>query len=962
MKKYLFCTLISAFVFSIKAQTNMNTQNIDEHKASYTAKASRFWITPELRTIESFKEIVHDGEKKKIIPNNLRRYKHVNPNALPLGNDPIWQKGGSTHYNKAPIQNWEGTSFSATPPDPSGAAGPNHYVHMVNTSYTIYDKTGNTLGGPYTLSSLLGGSNDGDPIVMYDADADRWFLSQFKWTNSSLQVAVSQTSDPLGAYYAYEFILNSFPDYPKYSVWGDAYYVTSNKSAPQMYALERTEMIAGNPNAQIIGFTVPQVTTNGFFSIQPANATSSNPSAGTPGYAFYFQDDGWGGISSDHIKIWEMNLDWANTSNSSISTPQQLNVSPFDSEFNSSWNDIQQPGTSSKLDGIPTAFMYMAQYREFSSYASVVLNHTVDVNGSNQGGIRWYELRKSGSNPWTLYQEGTFAPDNQSRWLGSICMDYQGNIALAYSVSGSTVYPSIRYTGRYFSDPLGQMTLAEEDIIVGSGIQTGTNRWGDYSQMTIDPLDDATFWYTGEYIVGGAKSRIASFKIANDANDDIGVVSVDNPINGSLSANETITVTVTNFGINDQSNFPIAYSLNSGASINETFSGTLLSGTSAQHTFSTTANMSVQGSHTITSYTSLSNDQYLTNDTTNAIIQHLFTNDVGVSSITAPVTGSNLTSSEIVSVIIENFGAISQTNIPIYYSIGGAPPISETYTDTLNPGASRTYNFTTTADLSVLGTYNFTAYTNLTGDSNLNNDTSYSEVIKQICMPSGDCSSGDGFTLFKLNTINNPSSCSNNGYGDFTSMITDLEQGSTNSLILQSGFSGQSGTVWIDLNDNFTFETSERLIHNTSFGTSFTTVNLNIPISANLGQHLLRARSNWNFFGNATISDPCIDVTYGETEDYTVNIISPTGNGMLDFSNVELVIKYLGEDEFEISALNLNRLANIEIHNTIGQKVYSSMINPDEKQLVNLSGHASGYYLVHISGDDFSFIKKIILE
>ena len=176
-----------------------------------------------------------------------------------------------------------------------------------------------------------------------------------------------------------------------------------------------------------------------------------------------------------------------------ISTPQQLNVSPFDSEFQTSWNDIEQPGTSQRLDGIPTAFMYMAQYREFPGYASVVLNHTVDVSGTDHAGIRWYELRKTGTNPWTVYQEGTFSPDGESRWLGSICMDYQGNIGMAYSVSGPTVLPSIRYTGRYSTDPLGQMTLAEEDIIAGTGVQSGANRWGDYAHMTIDPVDDATF-------------------------------------------------------------------------------------------------------------------------------------------------------------------------------------------------------------------------------------------------------------------------------------------------------------------------------------------------------------------------------------------------------------------------------------------------------------------------------------
>ena len=961
-KKNLTLLLLfsSCFIFA------QNKNETILSKSTFTQKASKFWITPELRTIKPFEEIVHEGDRAKIIGNNLRRYKHVNPNALPKGNDPVWQqqKGGS--FNKAPIQNWQGTNFNAFPPDPSGAVGPNHYVHMVNSTYTVYDKTGTSLGGPYTLGSLLGGSNDGDPIVMYDVDADRWFLSQFKFSNSSFQVAVSQTADPLGAYYAYEFPLNSFPDYPKYSVWGNAYYVSANKSAPQLYALERIEMLAGNPNAQIIGFNVPSLSTNGFFSILPAHATSGAPSSNTPGYTFYFQDDGWGGVSSDNIKIWEINLDWNTTSNSTIASPQVLPVSAFDSEFTASWDDIEQPGTSSKLDGIPTAFMYMAQYREFPTYSSVVLNHTVDVDGTNHAGIRWYELRKSGANPWTVHQEGTFAPDGESRWLGSICMDYQGNMGLAYSVSGPTVFPSIRYTGRYFSDPLGQMTLAEEDIINGNGIQTGTNRWGDYAQMTLDPTDEATFWYTGEYILGGRKSRIASFKIANDFNNDIGVTSIDNPTNGALTANENITVNITNFGVTDQSNFPVSYTLNGGTPVNETFSGTLAAGTSSQYTFTSLANFGTPGNYDVISYSGLSNDQFNFNDTTFKTIQHLYPDDVGITNVLSPVTNNNLTSSEVVTVNIENFGTIDQSNFPVNYSINGGALINETYTGTIAAGGSATYNFTTTADLSALGNYSFTCYSSLSSDADLLNDTSYTTVVNELCQPFGDCSFGDGFTKFNLGTINNNTGCSPDGYGDYTNLSTDLEQASVNTLSIQSGYANQSGTIWIDFNDNFTFESSEIVILNTAFGTSISDVDLTIDANADLGQHLLRARTNWSQFGQAVINDPCVDVTYGETEDYTVNIIANSGSGVgtMNYGDLEILVNQISNAEFEITVPGLPSEAEIKIHNTIGQKVFSSKINETNNVnfKINLSSQATGYYLIHIGNSNINLVKKIVVD
>lgn len=917
-----------------------------------------FKETPKLSDLAPILEEPED--KVYEVPNKLRRYKHTKPANLPGGKDPVWQKQDPSHWTKAPLQNWQGTTFSAYPPDPSGAAGPNHYVQMVNSQFTIYDKTGNVLYGPSSLGSLLGGSNDGDPVVMYDADADRWFLSQFKSSNNSLQVAISQTPDPTGAYYSYEFSLNVFPDYPKYSVWGNAYYATSNKSAPQLYALERDKMLAGDPTASIQGFSVPSLSTNGFFSILPAHASGTLTNASTPGYAFYFQDDGWSGVTSDHIAIWEINVDWANSANSSISSPQQLPVSAFDSGFTSSWDDIEQPGTTDRLDGIPTAFMYMAQYREFSGYASVVLNHTVDVDGTDHGGIRWYELRKTGSNPWTLYQEGTFAPDAESRWLGSICMDWQGNIGLAYNVSGPTVYPSIRYTGRYAADPLGQMTLAEEDIIVGTSAQTGPNRWGDYAQMTIDPVDDATFWYTGEYVAGGRKTRIASFKIASDANDDLGVVSIDAPNDGSLTTTEAVTVTIYNYGINDQSSFPVSFTVDGGTPVTETYSGTITSGTSAQYTFTGTANLGTPGNYQIKAYTGLSADTYNPNDTTTKTVQHLFADNVGVSAITSPNASGSYTSTETVTVTIDNYGTSTQTSIPVAYQINGGTVVSETYTGSITSGSSDTYSFTTTADLSSLGTYDIVAYTDLSSDSDNSNDTTYLSLTHEICQPTADCSFGDGFEKFILNTINNNTTCSAGGYGDYTNLSTQLQQGTSYNLQIQSGYSGQSATVWIDFNDNFTFESSEMIITDESFGTTLTTVAFPIASNATLGQHLMRARTNWNSSGTASITDPCVDVTYGETEDYMVEIVGGSSAGINE-NGITLNIVEIENNQFKITMDGLSEDAQIEVHNSIGQLVHADILN-SSGQILNLSGEAQGYYLIKVYGEEFSMVKKVIVK
>ncbi|MCB9189000.1 MAG: T9SS type A sorting domain-containing protein [Flavobacteriales bacterium] len=956
MKRILLSIAILT-AMSISAQ-----QTEEKIKPTVVAECHTFTETAKLSDLIP---LVEEADPDRIyeVPNKLRRYKHVRPANLPGGKDPVLQKQKASHWTKAPLQNWDGTNFSAYPPDPSGAAGPNHYVQMVNSQFTIYDKSGTVLYGPSNLGTLLGGGNDGDPIVMYDKDADRWFLSQFKQSNNSLQIAISQTPDPTGAYYSYEFSLNVFPDYPKYSVWSNAYFVSANKSAPQLYAMDRDKMLAGDPTATIQGFTVPSLSTNGFFSILPAHSTGTVASTSTPGYVFYFQDDGWAGVSSDHIKIWEVDLDWNNSSNSSISTPQQLAVSAFDSEFTTSWDDIEQPGTTDKLDGVPEAFMYMAHYREFSGYSSVVLNHTVDVDGTNHAGIRWYELRKVGSNPWTVYQEGTFAPDAESRWLGSICMDYQGNIGLAYSVSGPTVYPSIRYTGRYAADPLGTMTLAEEDIVVGSSAQTGPNRWGDYAQMTLDPVDDATFWYTGEYVAtgGNRRTRIASFKIASDADDDLGVVAIVDPTDGTLSTTEAVTVTIYNYGVNDQSGFPVSYSLDGGTPVTETYSGTITSGSSAQHTFTTTVNLGTPGNYEIKAYTGLSADQYNPNDTTVKTVQHLFADNVGATAITSPSGTGSFTSTETVTITIENFGTSTQTSIPVAYQINGGTVVAETYNGSITAGGSDTYSFTTTADLSNLGSYTIVAYTDLSGDSDLTNDTTEYTITNEICQPTADCSSGDGLTKFKLNTINNNSGCSAGGYGDYTSQMTSLEQGATYNLQVQSGYDNQVVTVWIDFNDNFTFESSEMVITDQPFGSTLTTINFPISGTANLGQHLMRARTNWTWFGTASITDPCVDVSYGETEDYKVEINTFSGISDINSNGVELSIVEIEKNQFKVSLNGTVENTMIEVHNSIGQLISNENFT-GTSDIINLSDYARGYYLIKVYGTDFSKVQKVFVK
>lgn len=408
--------------------------------------------------------------------------------------------------------------YGGFPPDPTGAAGIDYYVQAVNSTYRIYNKEGGTESPPRPLNTLWDKDGNGDPIIMYDRFAERWFISQF-FVNEDIDdygllIAVSATSDPLGEYYTYQYDFTLFPDYPKYSVWSNAYFMSANSSSADCCAFEREKMLVGDPTAGVIKMTFPSMYLQ-FNSLAPAYAEGpTEPDSDEPCYFFAVQDNSFPGVSSDHIKVLKAEIDWDSPMSSSVSFHQELETAAFNSVFGGSWSEnIAQQGTSQRLDAIPGVFMYRAQYRRFHGYNTIVLSHNVNVGGS-RAGMRWYELRDNNDGIWSIHQQGTYAPsDGNSRWMGNLAMDINGNIAMAYSFVGSSEYAGIRYTGRFHDDPLGEMTVPEQIAVEGEGAQTVAGRFGDYSQMSMDPTDDVTFWFTGEYLGpgGSRKSRIFSF-------------------------------------------------------------------------------------------------------------------------------------------------------------------------------------------------------------------------------------------------------------------------------------------------------------------------------------------------------------------------------------------------------------------------------------------------------------------
>ncbi len=466
----------------------------------------------------------------------------------------------------SPVLNIAGINFTgALPPDTVGDVGPNHYIQMVNSSRVqIFNKTGTVLAGPFVLHSLwtLGGacaSGLGDPIVLYDGLADRWLMSELASTGNHLCVYVSQTADPVtGGWFLYDFTGPQFPDYPKYAVWPDAYYVSTNESSPAVYALDRVQMLSGQP-ATFQRFTAPALAGFLFQALTPSDLDGPTaPPAGSRNYFMRHRDDevhnvGANDPTRDFLEVWEFHVDFADPANSTFTGPTNIAVSEFSSELCglTSFFCFPQPGTATTLDPLREVVMWRLQYRNFGSHETLVGNFVTDVDGTDHGGIRWFELRRTppGSGSWALFQEGTFAPDAADRWMGSIAMDGAGDIALGYSVSSTSVFPSIRYVGRLASDPQGQLPQGEHTLIAGGASQTTTTRWGDYSSMNVDPSDDCTFWYTNEYIPSGTgdwATRIGSFRFPSCL--DLSVSKTDSPDPITPGQSLTYTLTVANSG------------------------------------------------------------------------------------------------------------------------------------------------------------------------------------------------------------------------------------------------------------------------------------------------------------------------------------------------------------------------------------------------------------------------------
>jgi hypothetical protein len=456
-----------------------------------------------------------------------------NPNTDPVAAPLAGQLTGVTL-----LSNFDGQSaddnrkvfgFAFVPPDTNGAVGGTQFVQMVNVTIAVYDKSSGALRLPpaaiHTLWTGFGGicefgggtptfSDGGDPVVLYDHLAGRWLVTQLQYNTTFTQtaqcIAVSTSSDATSSYNRYEYDFGAnFPDYPKFSVWPDAYYNTINVfpgksfAGAEACAFDRTAMLAGAP-ANAICFQQP----SSISSLLPADLDGSTlPPAGAPNYLVSLAD-------STHLNFFRFHVDFSNANNSTFTGPTLISVAPY-SELcarATTLSCIAQPNPGEKVDGLGDRVMFRLAYRNFGDHESLVVNHS--IKAGTVSGVRWYEIRNPAA-PF-VYQQSTVVNPDVNYWLGSIAMDKIGDIALGFSASSHNVFPSVYVAGRAPTAPAGAL-FGPLVLVNGSGVQVNSfHRWGDYSSMAVDPTDDCTFWYTQEYYATTGSfnwaTRIGSFK------------------------------------------------------------------------------------------------------------------------------------------------------------------------------------------------------------------------------------------------------------------------------------------------------------------------------------------------------------------------------------------------------------------------------------------------------------------
>ncbi len=409
------------------------------------------------------------------------------------------------------ISNWAGPQSKFLRSDNNIAVGKNHIIELVNSdnNYSsiiqVWNKAGKVLVDHVFVKELTGVSDYGDPNIIYDQQANR-FIATFLYSGSAkkLIIIASKTEDPMGEWYVYTFDTPSrFPDYEKVAVWGDSYFITvANGTAPAIYVLNRQDILSAKTSNPVLKFIPSAIPNIGWQALSPVNVIGKNKiPVNEPAVLMRVIDDAWDTslYKHDRMEIFSLTINWNNPQKSFLSQPLVIPIPQYNSNlcgFNSN-RCLPQKNSDVKLWPVSDFITDKAQYRNFENYASIVGSHVCNADGNGTAEVRWYELRKYPEGNWFIYQQSTYMPTKDDRWISSVTINQQGTIALGYNITGKNLYPGIRVTGRLQTDKLNKMTAPEK--IIKDGLAANyTLDYGDYNGIVTDPVDDS-FWFAAQW-------------------------------------------------------------------------------------------------------------------------------------------------------------------------------------------------------------------------------------------------------------------------------------------------------------------------------------------------------------------------------------------------------------------------------------------------------------------------------
>jgi len=544
-----------------------------------------------------------------------------------------------------PDLNIDGLGPFESPHDPTGDVGQKYYLQATNITFiNVYDKTGRLVES-FSMNTLwqeFETRSGGDPIILYDETAEKWFISELT-REGDLLIAISETSDPLGRYFAYRFQTPEFSDYPKYGIYPGAYSLTTNEGGAGIlhnYFFERAALISGAEEVKLQRIEVEgnSSTEAGFFVSTPVDWNGDVEGIDTRPISLALNDASWGTVTQDQIELYAFDIDWVDAGNTTVERQSIVNT-PFDSypcsAVSLGFACVQQKDDDLGLDALPELIMNVPHHRHFIDHESIVFTFITDVtDGENLSGIRWTELRKYYGQEWILYQEGTFAPDNNvDRYIAGIAIDKYGDIGMAYNYSSVNDYVGIRLTGRQKGDPLGQMSFNETEIVTGINPIYSSTRFGDYCQMSIEEGTEDRFWYTAEY-AGDSNSnshtRIISFQMPQEE-IDLNAMHLNQPLSFKNTNNENeVIFTVANQGRSSVESYEVGVLLNGNLIETKSINNSLPPGVSQTVSFDNKVIFENINGQSLTLFVNADQDANPNNDTINVPIFNIITNNVQV--------------------------------------------------------------------------------------------------------------------------------------------------------------------------------------------------------------------------------------------------------------------------------------------------------------------------------------------